>query len=98
MLKREDFVFCIGYQGEAAVVDSAARKRYKGCTVQQLLDDGLFRAAFSAAIYDGSEKDMKRVIDVYSKKIGIPIDDVETMKRLLGIFSVPEDISKVMAV
>ena len=27
-MKREDFIFCIGYQGDAAVIDGQAKKEY----------------------------------------------------------------------
>jgi len=98
VLKREDFVFCIGYQGDAAVVDGRAKKEYKGWGARRLLEKGLFRAAFSAAVYDGSDEELQLVIDAYAEQIGSEIPDQEAMKRLLGIFSVPDEINKVMIV
>ena len=98
MLKREDFVFCVGYQGDSALVDSRAKKKYRNCTAKQLLDEGLFRAAFSSAVYDKDESAMTMVIDAYNAASGANLQGPEDMKRLLGIFSVPEDISKVLSV
>lgn len=98
MLKREDFVFCVGYQGDSALVDSRAKKKYRKFSTKQLLEEGLFRAAFSSAVYDRNEAEMTMVIEVYNAASGANLQEPEDMKRLLGIFSVPEDISKVLSV
>lgn len=96
MLKREDFVFCIGYQGDAAIVDGRLKKSYRSLGTAELLEKGLFRAAFSSAIYSEDEQEIMMVINTWNEMTGASMKSPEEMKRLLGIFSVPADISKVI--
>ena len=98
MLRRDDFVWCVGYQGDAAVVDTRAKKTYGKLSSKQLLEKGLFRPACSAAIYDNSDADMQQVIDAYNAATGAKLSSAEEMKRLLGISAVPDDISTVIRV
>ncbi len=98
MLRREDFIWCVGYQGNAAVVDSRAKKAYGKLSSRQLLEKGLFRSACSAAMYDQSEPDMQLVISAYNELTGAGITGTDEMKRLLGISAVPEEINTVIRV
>ena len=98
MLRRDDFVWCVGYQGNAAVVDSRGKRAYGKLSAQQLLEKGMFRPACSAAIYDQSDEDMQRVISAYNELTGAGIASSEEMKRLLGISAVPEEINSVIRV
>lgn len=97
MLRKEDFVFCIGYQGDTALVDKRAKKKYGRMSTSELLQTGLLRAAFSSAVYDDSEEDMKKVISSFNDLTGSKLKTSEEMKRLLGIFAVPEEIHKVLS-
>jgi len=97
MLKKEDFVFCVGYQGDTALVDSRAKKKYGKLTTVQLLEKGLYKAAFSSAVYEQNEQDMSLVIEAYNKAAGSQIKHPDEMKRLFGISDVSEAISKVIA-
>lgn len=91
-MKREDFVWTIGYQDDTAIVDGPARKRFKKSTPEELLEAGMYRAAFCAALYDGTtESFLPRFVD----KTGIPADSVGYIQRLFGVFSIPEGVQKV---
>jgi len=94
-LKRNDFVFTIGYQGETAIVDGAARKRYGTLTAPELLDEGLFRAAFCAAMYDG---ELDTFVPKYREVTGIDVRSAEDLQRMYGVFGIPESIRSVSAV
>lgn len=95
-MKREDFIFCIGYQGDAALVDGQAKKRYKNCTAQALLQDGLFKAALSSAMYDNDAKAQDEVIAAYSRAAGIDGITLEQIKRLLGVSEPSDAIEKII--
>ena len=62
-MKREDFVFSVGYDGDTAIVDSKAKKRYGKLTTQQLAAEGLYKAAFRSALYSGNEEEIRIIID-----------------------------------
>lgn len=94
-MKRSDFVFSIGYQGDSAIVDSRAAKKNAGKSSRELAQEGLFRAAFCGALYDGDSEAMQVCVDEYNRVSGGNLKDIEAMKRLLGVFSVPEGVNKV---
>ncbi|HDQ14113.1 MAG TPA: hypothetical protein ENN41_04780 [Sediminispirochaeta sp.] len=94
-MKREDFIFTIGYSGDTALVDGRAKKEYSKLSLDQLIEKGLWRAAFCLALYDDSQEGMLKVVQGYNEKSGASLETVHDMKRMLGIFEVPEEISKV---
>ena len=67
MLSREDFVFTIGYDGPAAVVDNQAKKKYGKLSTHELAEKGLFRAAYSSALYSKDPAEFKFVATAYSR-------------------------------
>jgi len=81
MLSREDFVFTIGYDGPAAVVDKQAKRKYGKLPTRELAEKGLFRAAYSSAVFAGNQEDIKFVSDLAGA-------DVSAMDRLFGVFVV----------
>lgn len=94
-MKREDFIFTIGYSGDTALVDGRAKREYARLSVPEMLDQGLWRAAFCSALYDNDDDKMNMVVSRYNEKSGAHLESVQDMKRMLGIFEVPQNISKV---
>ncbi|GHU82539.1 hypothetical protein FACS189468_6870 [Spirochaetia bacterium] len=88
MLSREDFIFTIGYDGPAAVVDSQAKKRYGGLSTAQLAEKGLFRAAYSSAVYSKDSGETALVIEQYNKTAGTSYTADSSLDRLFGVFPV----------
>ena len=93
MLSREEFVFTIGYDGPSAVVDNHSKKKYGKLSTQQLLEKGLFRAAYSSAVYSKDPKELVFVAEAYNKLVsqnpeGLPKAELSTMDRLFGVFLV----------
>jgi hypothetical protein len=88
MLSREDFVFTIGYDGPAAVVDGQARKRYCSLSTRELAEKGLFRAAYSSAVYSKDPEELKFVVDCYNKIAGTSYTPDSALDRLFGVFPV----------
>jgi hypothetical protein len=88
MLSREDFVFTIGYDGPSAVVDGQAKRRYGSLSTRQLAEKGLFRAAYSSAVFSGDSADMETVLEFYNKAAGSSYAAGSSLDRLFGVFPV----------
>ena len=88
MLSRADFIFTIGYDGPVAVVDGQAKKRYGSLSTAELAGKGLFRAAYSSAVFSGDKNEIAAVIEVYNKKAGTSYKPEDSLERLFGVFPV----------
>jgi hypothetical protein len=88
MLSREDFIFTIGYDGPAAVVDRDAKKRYGSLSTGELAEKGLFRAAYSSALYSRDPKEMEMLVEAYNKTAGTSLTVSSNLERLFGVFRV----------
>jgi len=84
VLNREDFIFTIGYDGPIAVVDKQAKKKFGKLSTKELAEKGLFRPAYSSAVYSGNKEEIELVAEVYSRLQGRPVD-VSSMDRLFGV-------------
>ena len=97
MLSREDFVFTIGYDGPAAVVDNHAKKKYGKLSTRELAEKGLFRAAYSSAVYSKDPGEIRFVAETYNKLRGYSAADISDvdlsgLARLFGVF--PVDVKR----
>ncbi|MCL1991975.1 MAG: hypothetical protein FWG66_03395 [Spirochaetes bacterium] len=88
MLSRADFIFTIGYDGPVAVVDKKAKQRYSALSTKELAEKGLFRAAYSSAVWSKDPEELKTVIETYNKATGIPVSQTAPLERLFGVFPV----------
>lgn len=93
-MKRDDFVFTIGYSGDTAIIDKAARRRHRGADAATLLEAGLLRAAFCAAMFD---EELDQFVPRFREATGIEVQSADELKRLFGVFAVPEELSRVNA-
>lgn len=91
-MQRADFVCTIGYEGNAALVDTQAKRRYGKLSVDQLLERGLYKPAFCAAVYDKDQAAMQRVLETYNQLSDGNYQSVDDLKRLFGVFDVPESV------
>ncbi len=94
MINREDFIFTIGYDGDSAVVDSKAKKRFGKLSTHELLDAGLYKSALCSAVYAGNEEEIEAVRVRYSRITGFDIANQDYLKLILGVQNVPENITK----
>jgi hypothetical protein len=88
MLSREDFVFTIGYDGPAAVIDAQAKKRYASLSTRELAEKGLFRAAYSSAVWSKKPDELETVVEIYNKLTGSSLTTDSPLDRLFGVFPV----------
>jgi len=91
VLSREDFVFTIGYDGPAAVVDNQAKKKYGKLSTRELAEKGLFRSAYSSAVYSKDPAELMFVAEAYKRlagqsSVGVSEADVSALPRLFGVF------------
>ena len=70
VLSREDFIFTIGYDGPVAVIDNQAKRKYGKFSTRELAEKGLFRAAYSSAVYSKDPQELKLVAETYNKLSG----------------------------
>lgn len=96
MISREDFIFTIGYDGSTAVVDGKARKEYGKLGTMQLAEKGLYRAAYSSALYSGDESEMRSFIAYFNGVAGTGYTGSDQLARLFGVSR--ETITKVLLV
>jgi len=88
---KEDFIFTIGYDGPAAVIDGQAKKLYSKLTAGELAEKGFFRAACSASVWSNDPAEIQNVADIYNKTAmssgsqGSPVTP-EALQRLFGVF------------
>jgi hypothetical protein len=85
VLSREDFVFTIGYDGPVAVVDAQAKKKYGKFSTRELAEKGLFRAAYSSALYSKDSEEIKFVAEAYHRSGGHSSVDLSVLDRLFGV-------------
>ena len=91
MLSRDDFIFTIGYDGPVAVIDGQAKKRYRGLTTQKLAEKGLFRAAYSSAVFSKDQNEVRMVAEYYGRLTGSAVN-LASMDRLFGV--IPADVKR----
>jgi hypothetical protein len=88
MLSREEFIFTIGYDGPAAVVDGQAKRRYGGLSTRELAEKGLFRAAYSSAIWSKDAKEIEALVEIYNSISGASLTPDSPLDRLFGVFPI----------
>jgi len=88
MLTRDEFIFTIGYDGPAAVVDGQARRRYGGLSTKELAEKGLFRAAYSSAIWSKDKKEIETLVEIYNRISGASLTTSSPLDRLFGVFPI----------
>jgi hypothetical protein len=97
-MRREDFVFCIGFEGSTAIIDGRLLRRHGSQTTRQLAEAGLFKQALGSAVFSGSAQELDEVLAVYNQGTASPVGSVDELKRIFGIFGVPEGVKKVTVV
>ena len=95
MMNREDFIFTVGFQGYDPIIDKKAQKVHGKKSTGELLEAGLWKPAFCSALYEGSMEQMEEVLKRYNETNPRTYDSVEDLKRLFGVFSVPETLGKI---
>ena len=77
------------------MVHGRQRRRYGTLTTAQLLEQGLFKAAFCSAEFSGKAEEMELVRGTMEQRTGqsCSIDD---LRKLFGVYGVPQGIRRVV--
>ena len=97
-MRREDFVFCIGFEGSTAIVDGRLLRRYGSAPTRRLAEAGLYKQAVCSAVFAGSEAELGEVLTIYNSLTTSPLRTVEDLKRTFGVSGVPDGVNKVTVV
>lgn len=97
-LKREDYVFAIGFDGSSAIVDRYARSSYGKLDTRALADKGLFRSAYRSAVFDGDDEGAKYVLDRYNSVSPVSYKDAEDLAKVFGVQPPSDDITSVRVI
>lgn len=85
-MKREEFVFIIGFQGDSAIVDGQAMKKYGKLGTRELAEAGQFRAALRSAIFSNDQTEADFLVAHYNKVSGSDLHDITDLQKLLGVY------------
>jgi hypothetical protein len=97
-MRREDFVFCIGFEGSTAIVDGRLLRRFRSASTRQLAEAGLYKQAVCSAVFGSSDSELGEVLTIYNTRTASSIGTVEELKRTFGVSVVPEGVKKVTVV
>jgi hypothetical protein len=97
-MRREDFVFCIGFEGSTAIIDGKNMRRGRLSSTRDLAEAGMFKQAVSSAVWSGSPEELDQVLALYNQKTAFPMRSVEDLKRIFGVSVVPEGVKKITVV
>ena len=95
MIKREDFIFTIGYEGNVAIVDKLLKKRYRRLSTQELAEKGFFKPALCSALYCKSREEAKLVQQIYNEKAAHKVRSIEDLEKIYGVNETPRKVVKV---
>ena len=98
IMKREEFIATVGYQGDTALVDKNLLRTVKDLDTGALLEKGFYKAAFCSALYKSSESgdfsEEQLVLENYNNNHGVQVPSVEALKRIFGVYNIPEHIER----
>jgi hypothetical protein len=97
-MRREDYVFCIGFEGSTAIIDGRLMRRHGKLSTNALAEAGLYKQALASAIWSADEKSLAEVLAIYNGKTATPVRSVEELIRIFGLTGVPEGVKKITVV
>ncbi len=84
-MKKDEYVFAIGFDGNYAIVDRQARSKYRQLSIQELTEKGLFQVAYRSTIFDQDRKGSEFVLEKFNSISPIKYDGVEDLDRVFGV-------------
>jgi len=97
-MKKEDFVFAIGFDGNKAIVDKRSRSRYKKLSTRELADQGLFREAYRSAVFEENEEDGLYVLEKFNAVSRVKYSQRRDLMKVFGVQKPSADITGIRAV
>ncbi len=84
-MTREEFIFTIGYDGDAEVVDKKSAKAFGKLSTSELFDKGMVKAALRSALYSKKPEEEQLVLDRYNAIAGSPVASFAELKKIFGV-------------
>ena len=97
-LKREDYIFVIGFDGSTAFVNKNMRSIHRSKSARELADDGLFPEAYRSAVFDKDEESAAYVLEKFNQISSVKYDKVSDLDRLFGVQSPDTGVTGIIAV
>ena len=94
-MKRQEYIFTIGFSGNTAMVDGKALKSYGSLSTGDLLKEGLFKPALASAVNAASSEEQAEVLEAYNSAAGSSYGKIEQLQRVFGLETSPENIEKI---
>jgi hypothetical protein len=64
----------------------------------ELAREGLYRAAFCSAVHTAVQDEMDQFISYFGEQTGMDGLTVERLQRLFGVYTVPDQIKRIVTV
>jgi len=97
-MKREDYIFSIGFDGNKAIVDKKARSGFKNLDTRALADRGMFKVAYRGAVYDEDQAGADYVLARFNEVSPIRYDNSEQLMLVFGVQAPSDDITRIRAI
>lgn len=97
-MKRGDFVFAIGFDGNKAIVDKHSRSRFAKLDTRSLADQGLFRAAYRSAVYDSDRSAAEYVLEKLNAVSPVKYSKSTDLDKVFGVQPPSDDITGIRAI
>lgn len=69
-------------------------RRYGRLSTEELIAEGLYKAAFASALFSGEKEELSLVLGAYNKAAGTSFESTERLKRVFGLDLPTEKIVK----
>lgn len=93
-MRREHFVFTIGYQDDQAIVDKSLVRAHKNLSTMDLYQQGLLKNAVASAVYakevDGDDSDMNALVRKMREDFSEDLNETQ-LRRSFGITTDPTE-------
>jgi hypothetical protein len=98
VISRQDFMFCIGFEGNTAIVDASAKRVFGRLSARELAEKGQYKAAVSSAFYNRDAQELAAVLVIYNEKGTVKLPNTDALKRTFGVLETFEEIDRSMYV
>jgi hypothetical protein len=97
-VKREDYIFAIGFDGNKAIVDKKSRSRYGSLDTRALADKGMYKAAYRSAVYEDDQAGADYVLARFNEVSPIRYEKSSDLIKVFGVQAPSDDITGIRAV
>jgi hypothetical protein len=97
-MKRDDFIFTIGYQGNTAIIDGNTKKKNAAVSYKGLAEKGLYKAAYCAVLESGDAAALEDFVSLFNARVPGKLYGKDELSRLFGVYGIPEGIRRTQVI